>query len=171
MRSRAVLLMLIVALATWQPQLHLASADAATIEITLYAHTDPSAVSVQGRVLSLIGNTTSQHSGDVRDGLDFTLVPVLSAPLHLLGGIDVYVWLRSQNSVRGELRVAISEVRANGTSSVIRSASVNIVVPAVSLSYHIRPWASGLQSLIRLDPRVGNPIPAKCGIASIAALG
>ena len=130
MRSKAVLLVLIVALATCQPQLHLANADAATIEITLYAHTDPSAVSVQGRVLSLIGNTTLQHSGDVRDGLDFTLVPALSAPLHLLGGIDVYVWLRSQNSVRGELRVAMSEVRANGTSSVIRSASVNIVVPA-----------------------------------------
>jgi len=130
MRSRAVLLVLIVALATWQPQLHLANADAATIEITLYAHTDPSAVSVHGRVLSLIGNTTSQHSGDVRDGLDFTLVPSLSAPLHLFGGIAVYVWLRSQNSVRGELRVAMSEVRANGTSSVIRSASVSIVVPA-----------------------------------------
>ena len=131
MRSKAVLLVLIVALATWQPQPHLASADAATIEITLYAHTDPSAVSVQGRVLSLIGNTTTQHKDDLRGGLDFTLVPSLSAPLHLLGGIDVYVWLGSQQNVRGEVRAAISELRANGSLTEIRSASVNIVVPSV----------------------------------------
>ena len=130
MRSKAVLLLLIVALATWQSQPRLANANAATIEIALYAHTDPSAESAHGRVLSLIGNTTSQHSADVRDGVKFTLLPALSAPLHLLGGIDVYVWLRSQNSVRGELRVAMSEMTANGTLSVIRSASVNIVVPA-----------------------------------------
>jgi KaiC/GvpD/RAD55 family RecA-like ATPase len=131
MRSKAVLLVLIVAFATWQPQLHLASADAATIEITLYAHTDPSAVPVQGRVLSLIGNATTQHKEDLRGGLNFTLVPSLSAPLHLLGGIDVYVWLGSQQNVRGELRAAISELKANGSLTEIRSASVNIVVPSV----------------------------------------
>jgi len=130
MRSKAVLLLLILALATWQPQLRLATADTETIEITLYAHTDSSAVSVQGRVLSLVGNTTSQHNADLRQGLDFTLVPSLSAPLHLLGAVDVYVWLRSQESVRGEVRAAISEVRANGSLTEIKSASVNIVVPS-----------------------------------------
>jgi KaiC/GvpD/RAD55 family RecA-like ATPase len=130
MRSKAVLLVLIVALATSQPQLHLASADATTIQITLYAHTDPSAVSAQGRVLSLIGNTTTQHRDDLREGLNFTLVPSLSAPLHLLGGIDVYVWLGSQQNVRGEVRVAISELKANGSLTEIVSASVNIVVPS-----------------------------------------
>jgi KaiC/GvpD/RAD55 family RecA-like ATPase len=131
MRSKVVLLVLIVALAMWQPQLHLASADAATIEITLYAHTDPSAVSVQGRVLSLIGNTTAQHKDDLREGLNFTLVPALSAPLHLRGSVDVYVWLGSQQNVRGEVRAAISELKANGSLTEIRSASVNIVVPSV----------------------------------------
>ena len=166
MRSKAVLLMLIVALATWQPQLHLANADAATIEITLYAHTDPSAVSVQGRVLSLIGNTTSQHSGDVRDGLDFTLVPALSAPLHLLGGVDVYVWLRSQQNVRGEVRAAISESKANGSLTEIRSASVNIVVPSVPYliifglgpaDYRVSP-GSALKLDIRVSQNAGVPV-------------
>jgi KaiC/GvpD/RAD55 family RecA-like ATPase len=131
MRSKAVFLVLIVALVTWQPQPYLASADAATIEITLYAHTDPSAVSVQGRVLSLIGNITTPHKDDLRGGLDFTLVPSLSAPLHLVGGVDVYVWLGSQQNVRGEVRAAISELKANGSLTEIRSASVNIVVPSI----------------------------------------
>jgi KaiC/GvpD/RAD55 family RecA-like ATPase len=160
MRSRAVLLVLIVALATWQPQLHLASADAATIEITLYAHTDPSAVSVQDRALSLIGNTTSQHSGDVRDGLDFTLVPALSAPLHLRGGIDVYVWLRAQQNVRGEVRVAIFELKANGSLTEIRSASVNIAVPSVPylIIFGLGPadYEVSSGSALRLDIRFSS---------------
>jgi KaiC/GvpD/RAD55 family RecA-like ATPase len=160
MRSKAVLLVLIVALATWQPQLHLASADATTIELTLYAHTDPSAVSVQSRVLSLIGNTTTQHKDDLRGGLDFTLVPALSAPLHLLGGVDVYVWLGSQQNVRGEVRVAISELKANGSLTEIRSASVNIVVPSTPylIIFGLGPAnykvASG--SALRLDIRFSS---------------
>ena len=166
MRSKAVLLVLIVALAIWQPQLPLASADAATIEITLYAHTDPSAVSVQGRVLSLLGNTTTQHNDDLRRGLDFTLVPSLSAPLHLLGGVDVYVWLRSQESVRGEVRAAISEARANGSLTEIRSASVNIVVPSIPYliifglgpaDYRISS-GSALKLEIRFSPNAGVPV-------------
>ncbi len=166
MRSKAVLLVLIAALATWQPQLHLASADAATIEITLYAHTDSSAVSVQGRVLSLIGNTTSQHGGDVRDGLDFTLVPALSAPLHLRGGINVYVWLKSQQNVRGEVRAAISELKTNGSLTEIRSASVNIAVPSVPyliifglgpVDYRVSS-GSALKLDIRFSQNAGVPV-------------
>ena len=166
MRSRAVLLVLIVALATLQPQLHFAKADATTIEITLYAHTDPSAVSVQGRVLSLLGNTTSQHSDDLRRGLNFTLVPSLSAPLHLLGGIDVYVWLRSQQSIRGELRTTVSEVRANGSLTQIRSASVNIVVPATPYlvifglgpADYVASSGSTLLLEIRFSPNAASPV-------------
>ena len=162
MRSKAVLLVLIVALATWQPQLPLASADAATIEITLYAHTDPSAVSVQGRVLSLIGNTTTQHKDDLRGGLDFTLVPSLSAPLHLLGGMDVYVWLGSQQNVRGEVRAAISELKANGSLTEIKSASVNIVVPSAPylIIFGLGPadYKVSSGSALRLDIRFSSNI-------------
>ena len=166
MRSKAVLLVLIVALAMWQPQLPLTSADATTIAITLYAHTDPSAVSVQGRVLSLVGNTTTQHKDDLRGGLDFTLVPSLSAPLHLLGSIDVYIWLGSQQNVRGEVRTAISELKANGSLTEIRSASVNIVVPSVPYlvifglgpaNYQVSS-GSALRLDIRFSSNAGVPV-------------
>ena len=166
MRSKAVLLVLIVALATWQPQLPLAGADAATIEITLYAHTDPSAVSVQGRVLSLIGNTTTQHRDDLREGLNFTLVPSLSAPLHLLGGIEVDVWLGSQQNVRGEVGVAIYELKANGSLTEIRSFSVNIVVPSAPYQVmfglgradYIVSSGSALRLDIRFSSNAGVPV-------------
>ena len=132
MRSKTVLLLLAIALAMLRPHLPVASADPVTSEVTLYAHTDPSATSVGGRVLSLSGNATSRSAADVREGLAFTLVPSLSAPLHILGGIGVYVWLVSQASVRGTLRVGISEVTANASVMEIRSASMTeVVVPSV----------------------------------------
>ncbi len=130
LRFHTVLLPLLVALVVLQPCLPLAPTSAVTIELTLYAHTDPSAASVDGRVLSLRGNTTSRHDADVRDGLTFTLVPPLSAPLHLLGGIDVYVWLIAQQTIRGTLRVGLSEVSVNASVTEIRSVSVTIPVAA-----------------------------------------
>lgn len=133
MRSKTAALLLIVALVMWQPHLSLASTDPVTTEVTLYAHTDPSATSVEGRVLSLIGNSTLRQSADVLEGLAFTLVPSLSAPLHILGRIDVYVWLVSQESIRGTLRVTVSEVAANASVMKIRNASVTIGVPSIPL--------------------------------------
>jgi KaiC/GvpD/RAD55 family RecA-like ATPase len=133
MRSKTAALLLIVALAMWQPHLSLASTDPVATEVTLYAHTDPSATSVGGRVLSLIGNTTLRQAADVLDGLAFTLVPSLSAPLHILGRIDVYVWLVSQESIRGTLRVTVSELAANASVIKIRNASVTIGVPSIPL--------------------------------------
>lgn len=129
MRSEAALLLLIATLAIVQPNLPVANADQVTTEVTLYAHTDPTATSVGGRVLSLSGNTTSQNAADVTDGLAFTLVPSLSAPLHILGLVDVYVWLKSQESVRGTLRVTVSEVTPNASVVEIRSSSVTIALP------------------------------------------
>ena len=131
MRSQTMLLLLFVTLVIWQPLPPLTRADTVTTELTLYAHTDPSAMSVGGRVLSLSRNATSRHFADVRDGLAFTLVPSLSGPLHILGGIDVYVWLISQQTVRGTLRFALSEVSGNGSVAEIRSGSVTIAVATV----------------------------------------
>jgi len=105
MRSHTALILLIAILAIAQPHPALASADRVTTEVTLYAHTDPSATSVGGRVLSLSGNATSRNTADVRQGLAFTLVPPLSAPLHILGTIGVFVWLRAQEGVRGTLEL------------------------------------------------------------------
>lgn len=133
MRSKTAALLLIVALAMWQPHLSLVNAEAPTTEVSLYAHTDPSATSVNGRVLTLVGNATSRQTADVRDGMNFTLVPSLSAPLYIHGRIDVYVWLMSQQSVRGTLRATISEVAANASVAEIRTASVTIGVPPVPL--------------------------------------
>jgi len=123
MHHRTLLLLLAVALTLWQPHLPTAAADPATAQVTLYAHTDPSAVSANGRVLSLVANTTLRQAADVRDGLAFTLVPALSAPLRIQGGVVAYVWLLCQARVRGTLRVSISEVTANGSATEIRSAS------------------------------------------------
>lgn len=135
MRPHTVVILLIAILAIAQPHPALASADRVTTEVTLYAHTDPSATSVGGRVLSLSGNATSRDFADVRQGLAFTLVPPLSAPLHILGTIGVFVWLRAQEGVRGTLRVAISEVTANASVVEIRSASVTVGPP--SLPYQV----------------------------------
>lgn len=123
MHHKTLLLLLAVALTLWQPHLPTVTADPATAQVTLYAHTDPSAVSANGRVLSLVANATSRQAADVRDGLAFTLVPPLSAPLRIQGGVIAYVWLLCQARVRGTLRVSISEVTANGSATEIRSAS------------------------------------------------
>ncbi len=130
MRYRASLLLLIIVLAVWQPHLSIANTNAITTEVTLYAHTDLSAASVGGRVLSLVGNATSRQFADMRDALDFTLVPSLSAPLRLVGRIDVYVWLVAQQSVRGTLRVGILEIKGNASATEIRSMSVTITAPS-----------------------------------------
>jgi KaiC/GvpD/RAD55 family RecA-like ATPase len=130
MLSRTVLLLLIVITGVALPHPSAANTDQVTVEVALYAHTDPSATSVGGRVLSLFGNATSRHAADVRNGLNFTLVPALSAPLRLFGSMDVYVWLESQESIRGVLRVAVTEVAASGSSSEIRSSSVTVTVPS-----------------------------------------
>ncbi len=129
MRLRTTLLLMILAMALCQPHLFAAHAEVTT-EVNLYAHTDPTATSVNGRVLTIAANATSRQSQDVREGLDFTLVPSLSAPLHLFGGIDVYVWLSAQESVRATLQVAILEVAANSSLLEIRSASVTVSLPS-----------------------------------------
>ena len=131
MRSKTAALLLILALAMSQPHLSLVNAEAPTTEVTLYAHTDPSATSVNGRVLTLLGNTASQRAVDVRDGLNFTLVPPLSAPLRVLGRIDAYVWLQAKQSVRGTLRVAIWELTANASAIEMRSQSVTLGISTV----------------------------------------
>ena len=131
----AALLLLIIALAMWQPHLPLATADPVTSAVTLCAHTDPSATSVGGMVLSLNCNATSRHSTDVRDGLAFTLVPPLSAPLRVLR-IDAYVFLMSQQSVRGTLEVTISEVTANASVREIASASTG-PIPIGTYPYQV----------------------------------
>jgi KaiC/GvpD/RAD55 family RecA-like ATPase len=128
LRYLTVLLLLIAISAVLQPHVPIAAAQQVTTELTLYAHTDPSAVQVGGRVLSLTGNATSRHSADVRDGLAFVLVPPLSASLRILGTISVYVWLQSSESLRGTLQVSISEVTANASVIEIRSASVTVGV-------------------------------------------
>ena len=128
MRYPTVLLLLIAISAVLQPHVPIAAAQQVTTELTLYAHTDPSAVQVGGRVLSLTGNATSRHSADFRDGLAFVLVPPLSASLRILGTISVYTWLQSSESLRGTLQVSISEVTANASVIEIRSASVTVGV-------------------------------------------
>jgi len=126
MRFKTVLLLAIVALMSLQPYPHISTGETAYTKVTLYAHTDPSATSVGERVLSIFGNETSRHTDDARNGLNFTLVPSLSTSLHLLGGIDIYVWLESQQSVRGTLTVGVSEVGADASVTEIRSASVTV---------------------------------------------
>lgn len=130
MRHKAALVFLIAIFVMWQPHLSTSSAETAETEVTLYVHTDPSATSFGGRVLSLSSNAKSRQSGDVRDCLEFTLVPSLSSQLRVLG-VSAYVWLVSRESVRGTLQVAISEVTANGSVRVITSSSVtNLGIPA-----------------------------------------
>jgi KaiC/GvpD/RAD55 family RecA-like ATPase len=127
MRSKTALLLLIMALAMLQSGLHAASGDPLTTEVTLYAHTDPSA----GRILTLNSNSTTRQSADARGGVAFTLVPPLSAPLRMLGKISIYVWLSSQTSVRGTLRVALSEVMANASAVGITESDLTLVVPSI----------------------------------------
>lgn len=129
MSPKTALLLLIIALVMLQSGLRAASADPLSTEVTLYAHTDPSATSAKGRVLTLNGNSTTRQRADVRDGLAFTLVPSLSAPLRILG-IIAYVWLLSQSSVGGTLRVAVSEVTTNASVVEIRSSSVTLGLPS-----------------------------------------
>jgi len=124
LRLVIVLLLLIATSAMWQPHVSIATAQQVTTELTLYAHTDPSATQVGGRVLTLTGNATSRHSADVRDGLAFVLVPPLSAPLRILGTISFYIWLQSSESLRGTLQVSISEITANASLIEIISSSV-----------------------------------------------
>jgi KaiC/GvpD/RAD55 family RecA-like ATPase len=124
MRFVRILILVIVALTIWQPRLPIVTADQVTTEITLYAHTDPSATQVGGRTLSLSSNATSPHSADIRDGLSFTLLPTLASPLHIAGTITVYVWLKSAETLRGTLNITLSEVWANASVQEIRSSSV-----------------------------------------------
>jgi len=136
MHPKVVFLVLVLVLAIWQPHLSLGNAEDTTTEVSLYAHTDPSATSVNGRVLTLLGNTTSRQVADVRNGLDFTLVPPLSAPLRVIGRVDAIVWLQAQQSVRGTLQVTISELTANASAIEITSGSVT--VPVSSLPYQVQ---------------------------------
>ena len=136
MHPRFAFLILVLLLVVWQPHLGLANAEDTPTQVTLYAHTDPSATSVNGRVLTLLGNATSRQAADVRNGLSFTLVPPLSAPLRLVGRIDAIVWLQSQLSVRGTLQVTISELTANGSATEITYGSVT--VPVSSLPYQVQ---------------------------------
>ena len=136
MHPKVVFLIIVLALAAWQPHLSLGNAEDTTTEVSLYAHTDPSATSVNGRVLTLLGNTTSRQVADVRNGLDFTLVPPLSAPLRVVGRIDAIVWLQAQQSVRGTLRVTLSELTANASAIEITYGSVT--VPVSSLPYQVQ---------------------------------
>ncbi len=129
MHPKKPLLLLIIALGMLQPGLHPASGDSLAVEVTLFAHTDPSATSVGGRVLTLGAKSTTRQAADVRDDIAFTLVPPLSAPLRILGPISAYVWLLSQSSVRGTLRVAVSEVIANASVIEIRSRSATLELP------------------------------------------
>lgn len=167
----AAFLLLIIALAMWQPHLPLATADPVTSAVTLYAHTDPSA----DTVLTLRApNATSKHApADVRDGLTFTLASALCAPLHVMGTISVYVYLASQGRVRGTLEVTIAEVTANSSVMEIERGSVTIdryIWPylvifglgpanhtfgagsAVSLSVQVSPVPSVAVSLLWDDP-------------------
>jgi KaiC/GvpD/RAD55 family RecA-like ATPase len=127
MRPKTVLLLLVIGLAMLQSGLHAASGDPLTTEVTLYAHTDPSA----GRILSLSSNSTTREAADARDGVRFTLVPSLSAPLRILGKISIYVWLTSQINVRGTLRVTLSEVTANASAVGIAESDVTLEVASV----------------------------------------
>jgi KaiC/GvpD/RAD55 family RecA-like ATPase len=124
LRLVIALLLLIATSAMWQPHVAVATAEQPTTQLTLYAHTDPSATQVEGRVLSLSGNATSPHYADVRDGLAFVLLPALSALLHILGTFSIYVWLKCPESVRGTLEVTLSEVYANASLREMRSSSV-----------------------------------------------
>jgi len=123
---KTALLLLVVALVTLQSGLHAASGDQLVVEVTLYAHTDPSATSAKGRVLTLSANSTTRQATDVRDGIAFTLVPSLSVPLRILGDMSIYVWLLSQSSVRGTLRVTVSEMMANASAVEIESKTMTL---------------------------------------------
>jgi len=155
MRPNTALILLIAVLAIAQLGPASAHADSVATEVTLYAHTDPSATSVGGRVLSLSGNSTSRNYADARQRLAFTLVPPLAAPLHITGTIGVFVWLRAQESVRGTLEVTVSEVTANASAIEIRSASVTVGLP--SLQYLVIfglgtvDWAVGAGSTVRFE--------------------
>jgi KaiC/GvpD/RAD55 family RecA-like ATPase len=166
MHTKVVLLVLLLALAVWQPHPSIAATDETTTEVSLYAHTDPSATSVNGRVLTLLGNTTSQQSADMRDGLDFTLVPPLSAPLHVIGRIDAIVWLQAQQSTRGTLQVTISELTAN--ASAIEMAYGSVTVSLSLLPYQVQfglgrvdytlPAGSSIRFEIQFSPVADVPV-------------
>jgi len=136
MRPRIALLILFLVLMIWQPHLSLGNPKDPTTEVSLYAHTDPSATSVNGRVLTLVANTTSRQAADVRNGLNFTLVPPLSAPLRVLGRVDAIVWLQAQQSVRGTLEVTISELTANASTIEMTYGSVTVGIS--SLPYQVQ---------------------------------
>jgi KaiC/GvpD/RAD55 family RecA-like ATPase len=165
MRPKTALLLLIIALVMLQSGLHAASGDPLATEVTLYAHTDPSATSAKGRVLTLNANSTARQAADVRDSLAFTLVPSLSAPLRILG-ISVYVWLLSQSSVQGTLRVAVSEVMANSSAREIRSTSVTTGLPSTPYQVLVTMGLGGTNqtlmssSALRLEVQF-SPAPAR----------
>lgn len=129
LRFAIVLLVLVATLAAWQPHASVATPEQVTTELTLYAHTDSSIMQMEGRILTLSGNSTSRHYADVRDGLAFVLLPPLSAPLHILGTINVDIWLESQQTLRGTVQVTISEVTENASVKEIRSSSVTLRLP------------------------------------------
>ncbi len=126
MRASKLVLLLIAVLVIAEARVPSTGASLSTTEVTLYAHSDPTATSVGGRVLTLSSKTASQSAQDMREGLSFTLVPSLSAPLRIVGSVSAYVWLRAQESARGTLLVTISEVTENASEVEIRSASVSV---------------------------------------------
>jgi len=131
----------------------------------LYAHTDPSATSIGGRVLSLSSNARSRQSGDVRDCLEFTLVPPLSSQLRVLR-VSAYIWLMSHESVRGNLSVATMEVTASGPVRAVTSSYVtNLAIPAyqyqvvfgLGLSNHTLAAGSTIRFSVCFSPV--RPVP------------
>ena len=167
LRCRKALLLFLLALTICEPHLATSHASDVTAQLVLYAHTDASVTSAGGRVLSLSGNATSRQAMEISDGLDFTLFPPLSAPLHLMGGIDLYVWLTSPQGARGTLLATLSEISMNGTVIEIRSLSVTIPVPANpyqvifglgSVDYTVEV-GSALRLRVKFLPLPGNPVP------------
>ena len=166
LRLVIVLLLLIAASAMWQPHVPVATAEQPTTQLTLYAHTDPSATQVEGRVLSLSGNATSPHYADVRNGLPFVLLPALSAPLHILGTISIYVWLKCPESIRGTLEVTLSEVYANASLREMRSSSVTtglspnpfLVIFGLGAADYILDAGSTLKFEARFSPARSVPV-------------
>ena len=164
LRFVRIIILVIVALTIWQPRLPIVTADQVTTEITLYAHTDPSATQVGGRTLSL-SNATSPHSADVRDGLSFTLIPTLAAPLHIAGTITIYIWLKSQETLRGTLQITLSEVWANASVQEIRSSSVTSPVTPnaylIIFSLGIIDYTLNAGSTLKFEARFSpvRPVP------------
>ena len=167
LRHRTALLLLLLALTICEPHIAASHASDVTAQLVLYAHTDPSATSVDGRVLSLSSNATSKQAVNIEDGLDFTLFPPLSATLHLMGGIDLYVWLTSPQGARGTLEASLSEISLNATVIEIRSISVTIAVPSNPYQVifglgsvdHTVEAGSALRLRVQFLPQPGNPVP------------